>query len=139
MGSTTLHISLPALSPTWIGILVVIELLWLWSVITVVRHKTPDPSDRIVWLIIILAFNFLGTLAYTFLAPQNVIAPEPYRTPFHSTNRQTPRRTTPPQAATHPTTPRQTQQSIPTAAREQNTPTLAKQPTKSTESDQPPA
>jgi hypothetical protein len=42
--------------------------LWIWSVVVVAKEKTEDPYDRIVWLLIILALNFLGTLLYFFFA-----------------------------------------------------------------------
>jgi len=51
----------------WAGF-IVIEILWLWSVVTVAKEKTPDPYDRIVWLLIVLMLNFVGTLLYFFFA-----------------------------------------------------------------------
>lgn len=46
--------------------LIVGMLLWLWSVVVVAREKTEDPYDRIVWLLIILCLNFVGTFLYFF-------------------------------------------------------------------------
>jgi len=48
--------------------IVVALLLWLWSVVVIARNKTEDPYDRIVWLIVVLALNFVGTLLYFFFA-----------------------------------------------------------------------
>ncbi len=43
-------------------------LLWLWSVVEIANKKTEDPFDRIVWLLVVLALNFVGTLLYLFFA-----------------------------------------------------------------------
>jgi type VI protein secretion system component VasK len=48
-----------------IGIVLV---LWLWSVVEIARKKTEDPFDRIVWLLIVLALNIVGTFLYLFFA-----------------------------------------------------------------------
>jgi Na+/melibiose symporter-like transporter len=46
--------------------LIVALILWIWSVVVVAKEKTEDPYDRIVWLLIVLILNFLGTLLYFF-------------------------------------------------------------------------
>jgi hypothetical protein len=55
--------------PSWalfgIGIALI---LWLWSVVVIAKEKTEDPYDRIVWLLIVLLLNFIGTLLYFFFA-----------------------------------------------------------------------
>jgi len=56
------------LSSVTLAAIAVVLLCWLWSVVEVAKHKTEDPFDRIVWLIIILALNFVGTLLYVFFA-----------------------------------------------------------------------
>lgn len=71
----TITIQIPALPAAVFVTITLIELVWLWSVITIVRQKTPEPSDRIVWLIIVLFFNFLGTIAFMFFYPWEQIAP----------------------------------------------------------------
>jgi len=43
-------------------------ILWLWSVVEIANKKTVDPFDRIVWLLVVLALNFVGTLLYLFFA-----------------------------------------------------------------------
>ena len=43
-------------------------ILWLCSVVAVARTKTEDPFDRIVWLLIVLALNFVGTLLWLFFS-----------------------------------------------------------------------
>ncbi|MFA6959163.1 MAG: PLD nuclease N-terminal domain-containing protein [Opitutaceae bacterium] len=51
----------------WALVIIVLCLvLWLWSVVVVAKEKTEDPYDRIVWLLIVLMLNFLGTLLYFF-------------------------------------------------------------------------
>ena len=55
--------------PDWLLVgLGVAIILWLWSVVVVAREKTEDPFDRIVWLLIVLMLNFVGTLLYFFFA-----------------------------------------------------------------------
>lgn len=54
------------------AVLIVMQVLWLWSVVIVAKEKTEDPYDRIVWLLVVLILNFMGTLLYVFcsgLAP----------------------------------------------------------------------
>jgi Phospholipase_D-nuclease N-terminal len=53
----------------WIFVaLFVAIVLWLWSVVVIAKEKTEDPYDRIVWLLIVLLLNFIGTLLYFFFA-----------------------------------------------------------------------
>lgn len=52
-------------TPIWLLVLLLLlEIGWLWSIIRVATRKTRDPFDRIVWLLIVLALNFLGTILY---------------------------------------------------------------------------
>jgi len=55
--------------PGWVlsGLCLAI-ILWLWSVVVIAKEKTEDPYDRIVWLLIVLLLNFVGTLLYFFFA-----------------------------------------------------------------------
>lgn len=76
-------------------VFIIVELVWLWSVLTVARQKTPDPFDRIVWLMIVLALNIIGTILYALFSPRNVIDPQPYRSPFHSPSARQARRNRP--------------------------------------------
>jgi hypothetical protein len=49
--------------------LVVIALVaWLWSVVVIAREKTEDPFDRIVWLMIVLLLNIVGTILYVLFS-----------------------------------------------------------------------
>ena len=51
--------------PGWlISIIIVGEIVWLWSVVRVATKRTEDPFDRIVWLLIVLALNIVGTILY---------------------------------------------------------------------------
>lgn len=53
--------------PIWVYLLIgIAELLWLWSIVGIAQTKTEDPYDRIVWLLIVLALNFVGTVLYFF-------------------------------------------------------------------------
>jgi hypothetical protein len=53
--------------PGWLLPIIIIGLIvWLWSVVHIAKTKTEDPYDRIVWLLIVLMLNFLGTLLYIF-------------------------------------------------------------------------
>lgn len=55
--------------PSWLVVgLCLTVVLWLWSVVVIAREKTADPYDRIVWLLIVLLLNFIGTLLYFFFA-----------------------------------------------------------------------
>jgi len=55
--------------PGWIlTCLCLAIILWLWSVVVIAREKTEDPFDRVVWLLIVLLLNFIGTLLYFFFS-----------------------------------------------------------------------
>jgi|SRR5690606_17770835 len=51
-----------------IFLVVLAVIAWLWSVVVVAREKTEDPFDRIVWLLIILSLNIVGTILYVFFS-----------------------------------------------------------------------
>lgn len=56
----------------WLVItIVVLLLIWLWSVVVVAKTKTQDPFDRIVWLLVVLALNIVGTLLYFFFGTED--------------------------------------------------------------------
>ena len=38
--------------------------IWVWSVVYVARKRTEEPTDRIVWLLVILFLGILGTILY---------------------------------------------------------------------------
>ena len=46
----------------------VVILLWLGSVVWIAKENTEDPFDRIVWLMIVLTLNFVGTVLYLVFA-----------------------------------------------------------------------
>ena len=46
-------------------------IIWVWSIVVVARTKTDDPFDRIVWLMIVIALNILGTILYFVFGMQN--------------------------------------------------------------------
>ncbi len=55
--------------PGWVSLGIIIAfMVWLWSVVVIAKEKTEDPYDRIVWLLIVLLLNFVGTLLYFFFA-----------------------------------------------------------------------
>ncbi len=47
-------------------LILAVQLVWLWSVVSVARTKTEDPYDRIVWLLVVLTLNIVGTILYLF-------------------------------------------------------------------------
>ena len=58
--------------PGWlIALIVVAGLAWLWSIVRVATTKTPDPFDRIVWLLIILALSIVGTILYVLFGMES--------------------------------------------------------------------
>jgi len=51
--------------PGWLIFIIIVGVIaWLWSVVRVATRRTEDPYDRIVWLLIILALNIVGTILY---------------------------------------------------------------------------
>jgi len=53
-----------------LAIILIVLLSWLWSVVAVATTKTEDPYDRIVWLLIVLILNMVGTLLYCLYGPE---------------------------------------------------------------------
>ncbi len=57
---------------SWAPALVIALLIfWLWSIVAIAREKTEDPYDRIVWLLIVLALNFVGSFLCLFFGPRS--------------------------------------------------------------------
>lgn len=80
-----------AFSTLWLILFLVVELIWLASIVSIARQKTPDPFDRIVWLLIVLALNIFGTILYALFSPMNVIDPNRY-SPYPRSARYNPSR-----------------------------------------------
>ncbi len=60
--------------PGWgLALVAALLILWLWSVVVIATEKTEDPYDRIVWILIVLLLNFVGTLLYIFFGPERRI------------------------------------------------------------------
>lgn len=38
--------------------------LWIWSIVDVVRSNFKKESDKIVWLIVVLSLQLMGTILY---------------------------------------------------------------------------
>ena len=58
--------------PVWLIILIVVGgIAWLWSIVRVATKRTKDPYDRIVWLLIILALNIVGTILYVLFGMES--------------------------------------------------------------------
>ncbi len=76
------------LSGTAITIIVVVQLLWLWSVVAIARERTDEPTDRVVWLMIVLFLNILGTVLYLCFSPVKQSEIKSPRS-FNHTNRDT--------------------------------------------------
>jgi heme/copper-type cytochrome/quinol oxidase subunit 2 len=49
-------------------LLIVTTVAWLWSIVAIAREKTADPLDRIVWLMIVLMLNVIGTVLYVLFS-----------------------------------------------------------------------
>ena len=66
----TITISSTSSLPSWLLPLAIVSfVVWIWSVVTIAREKTEDPLDRIVWLLIVLFLNILGTILYMVFGP----------------------------------------------------------------------
>ena len=49
-----------------IALLVIITLLvfWIWTIVDCARRKFKNKTDKIVWMIVIVLFVFLGAIIY---------------------------------------------------------------------------
>ena len=41
-------------------------IFWIWSIIDCAQNEPAEGNDKIIWIIIILFLNFLGSLIYFF-------------------------------------------------------------------------
>ncbi len=54
--------------PILIILWIVVEIIWLASVVRVANKATKEPLDRVVWLMVILFLNIMGTILYWLFA-----------------------------------------------------------------------
>lgn len=41
-------------------------IFWIWSIIDCAQNEPSEGNDKIIWIIILLFLNFLGSLIYYF-------------------------------------------------------------------------
>jgi hypothetical protein len=46
-------------------------IFWIWCIIDIIRGQFKSDTDKIVWLVLVLALPFLGTILYIGLGRQN--------------------------------------------------------------------
>jgi hypothetical protein len=55
---------------TWIIIIIaLIEIVWLWVLIALLRNNRIDPTDKICWTVVLCVLNGLGLLLYLIFGP----------------------------------------------------------------------
>ena len=40
--------------------------IWVWALVDCVTRESSDGNDRIVWLLVLIFFNVIGTIVYVF-------------------------------------------------------------------------
>ncbi len=46
---------------------------WIWSLVDCLKSEWKNPSDRIVWFLVILFLNLFGSLLYVLIAPSKKV------------------------------------------------------------------
>ncbi|CAA6678056.1 MULTISPECIES: PLD nuclease N-terminal domain-containing protein [unclassified Lentimonas] len=55
---------------TWIIIIVaLIEIVWLWALIALLRNNRIDSTDKVCWTVVLCTLNGLGLLLYMIFGP----------------------------------------------------------------------
>jgi hypothetical protein len=58
---------------TGIGLLVVIGIglallaIWIWTLLDIIRDQSKNSSEKLLWIVIVFFFPFLGTLLYLIM------------------------------------------------------------------------
>lgn len=55
-----------------IAIAIFLTIFWIWGIIDCLTSKL-DPANKLFWLVIILAFNFIGVVAYLIISRRKKI------------------------------------------------------------------
>ena len=69
MQPITIQISLNLNQEFWFWACIICLILWLLTVISLLKRQDMKEVDKIVWVIVLCALNILGATLYWFLAP----------------------------------------------------------------------
>ena len=42
---------------------------WIWSLVDCLKSEWKNPSDKVVWLLVILFLNLFGSILYVLISP----------------------------------------------------------------------
>jgi hypothetical protein len=62
IGDILFNLGIPA--ETLLVLLAIQFPFWVWSVVYIAKKRTKEPTDRVVWLLIVLLLGILGTMLY---------------------------------------------------------------------------
>lgn len=48
----------------WLAAIVGIFVLWIWTLIDCIKNESDEGNERIIWVVVIAAANWIGALIY---------------------------------------------------------------------------
>lgn len=51
----------------FLPILILLFAFWIWTLIEILTKEPSEGNDKLVWLILVLFFHFIGSLLYCFI------------------------------------------------------------------------
>jgi 4-amino-4-deoxy-L-arabinose transferase-like glycosyltransferase len=58
------------MNTTWITIIVISQVVWLWALVSLLNNDECNPTDKICWTIVLCLLNVVGTVLYLFVGPK---------------------------------------------------------------------
>ena len=52
------------LIPIWLSIVIVLMILWIWTLLDCIKNESTDGNERIVWVVVIAVGHWIGALIY---------------------------------------------------------------------------
>ena len=46
-------------------------IFWMWTLVDCLKAEWRNPTDRVVWLLVIVLLNLLGSILYVLIAPND--------------------------------------------------------------------
>ena len=49
-------------------------IFWMWTLVDCLKAEWKNPTDRIVWLLVIVLLNLLGAILYVLISPNDKVS-----------------------------------------------------------------
>lgn len=58
------------MNTTWIIILILTQIAWLWALVAHLKTEDLNPTDKICWTVVLCVLNVLGLLLFIVCGPK---------------------------------------------------------------------